>query len=35
MKREAIGINETPTRVTLYEDGVYRWSYDLDMWRNR
>ena len=35
MKPETIGINETPSRVTLYEDGVYRWSYDLDMWRNR
>ncbi len=28
-------MNETPSRVTLYEDGVYRWSYDVDMWRNR
>lgn len=24
-----------PSRVTLFEDGVYRWSYDMDMWRNR
>ena len=23
-----------PARVTLYEDGVYRWSYDMDMWHN-
>ena len=24
-----------PARVTLCDDGVYRWSYDMDMWRNR
>ena len=24
-----------PDRVTLCDDGVYRWSYDMDMWRNR
>ena len=24
-----------PDRVTLCEDGVYRWHYDMDMWRNR
>ena len=24
-----------PSRVTLCEDGVYRWSYDMDMRRNR
>ena len=24
-----------PSRVTLFEDGVYRWSYDMDMWHNR
>lgn len=24
-----------PSRVTLFTDGVYRWSYDLDMWHNR
>ena len=35
MEREVVGMNEFPSRVTLYEDGVYRWSYDLDMWRNR
>lgn len=23
-----------PSRVTLGEDGVYRWSYDMDMYRN-
>jgi|GEM_PF-2201517 len=22
-------------RITLFEDGVYRWYYDMDMWRNR
>jgi len=26
---------EYPARVTLYEDGVFRWFYDMDMWRNR
>ena len=26
--------NEFPSRVTLCEDGVYRWSYDMDMYRN-
>lgn len=29
------GVKEYPARVTLFEDGVYRWSYDMDMWRNR
>ena len=24
-----------PDRVTLCDDGVYRWSYDMDMWHNR
>ncbi|MBQ6373802.1 MAG: hypothetical protein IJJ45_04865 [Clostridia bacterium] len=24
-----------PDRVTLFDDGVYRWSYVMDMWRNR
>ena len=24
-----------PDRVTQCDDGVYRWSYDMDMWRNR
>lgn len=28
-------MNEYPSRVTLYDDGVYRWSYDMDMWHNR
>ena len=28
-------MNDYPSRVTLFDDGVYRWSYDLDMWRNR
>ena len=28
-------MNDYPARVTLFDDGVYRWSYDLDMWRNR
>ena len=28
-------MSEFPTRVTLYDDGIYRWSYDMDMWRNR
>ena len=28
-------MNDYPSRVTLYEDGVYRWSYDMYMWRNR
>lgn len=23
-----------PSRVTLFDDGVYRWSYDMDMWHN-
>ena len=23
-----------PSRVTLFSDGVYRWSYDMDMYRN-
>lgn len=24
-----------PSRVTLFDDGLYRWSYDMDMWHNR
>ncbi|MBQ8955242.1 MAG: hypothetical protein IJ048_14140 [Clostridia bacterium] len=24
-----------PSRVTLFDDGIYRWSYDMDMWHNR
>ena len=28
-------MNDYPDRVTLYDDGVYRWSYDMDMWQNR
>ena len=24
-----------PDRVTQCDDGVYRWSYDMDMWHNR
>ena len=28
-------MNDYPERVTLYEDGVYRWSYVMDMWKNR
>ena len=24
-----------PSRVTLFDDGIYRWSYNMDMWRNR
>ena len=24
-----------PSEVTLYDDSVYRWRYDMDMWRNR
>lgn len=24
-----------PARVTLFDDGIYRWSYDMDMWHNR
>ena len=28
-------MNDYPSRVTLHEDGVYRWSYDMNMWRNR
>lgn len=28
-------MNDYPERVTLCEDGVYRWSYVMDMWRNR
>ena len=27
-------MTEYPSRVTLYDDGVYRWSYDMDMWHN-
>lgn len=27
--------DDYPARVTLFEDGVYRWSYDLDLWQNR
>lgn len=28
-------MNGFPSRVTLYEDGVYRWCYEMDMWKNR
>ena len=28
-------MNEFPERVTLCEDGAYRWSYEMDMWHNR
>lgn len=28
-------MNEYPDRVTLYEDGVYRWAYTMNMWKNR
>lgn len=28
-------MNEFTDRVTLGEDGVYRWAYDMDMWHNR
>ena len=28
-------MNDYPERVTLYDDGVYRWSYVMDMWKNR
>ena len=28
-------MNDFPPRVTLFDDGVYRWSYDMDMWHNR
>ena len=28
-------MNEYPSEVTLYDDGVYRWRYDMDMWHNR
>ena len=28
-------MNDYPARVTRFEDGVYRWSYDMDMRRNR
>ena len=28
-------MNDYPERVTLCEDGVYRWSYVMDMWKNR
>lgn len=28
-------MDEYPSRVTLFDDGVYRWSYDMDMWHNR
>ena len=27
--------DQFPGRVTLYEDGVYRWAYEMDMWENR
>lgn len=27
-------MDDFPARVTLFADGVYRWSYDLDMRRN-
>ncbi|MBR2571816.1 MAG: hypothetical protein IKE30_06755 [Clostridia bacterium] len=28
-------MNEYPSAVTLYEDGVYRWRYEMDMRHNR
>ena len=28
-------MSDFPDRVTLFDDGVYRWSYELDMWHNR
>ena len=28
-------MGDYPSRVTLFDDGVYRWSYDMDMWHNR
>ena len=24
-----------PERITLFDDGVFRWHYDMDMWSNR
>ena len=29
-----MGDYEFPSRVTLFEDGIYRWSYDMDMKHN-
>ena len=29
------GMREYPARVTRFDDGFYRWSYDMDMWHNR
>ena len=28
-------MNDYPSRVTLFEEGFYRWSYYMDMWHNR
>jgi len=28
-------MNDYPERVTLFDDGIYRWHYDMDMWKNR
>ena len=28
-------MNDFPSRVTRFDDGFYRWSYDMDMWHNR
>ncbi len=29
-----ITMNDYPSRITLGKDGIYRWSYDMDMWHN-
>ena len=28
-------MNDYPARVTFFEDGIYRWSYDMDLWHDR
>ena len=28
-------MDDFPSKVTLFEDGIYRWRYDMDMWHNR
>ena len=28
-------MNDFPERVTLYDDGAYRWAYTMNMWKNR
>ena len=28
-------MNAYPEHVTLFDDGIYRWSYDMDMWHNK